>query len=90
MGWLLIRGELTCRQGAQERGEPIPALSWKLLGSGLLTHYVYLASLLMALRVKEIEWRGIKYTLGGPRKVSLLQYSPYRPHFAAHDARASL
>ncbi|HEY3969152.1 MAG TPA: glycosyltransferase family 2 protein [Planctomycetaceae bacterium] len=90
MGWLLILTELTCRQGAQQRGESIPALSWKLLGSGFLTHYVYLASVLMALRVKEIEWRGIRYTLGGPRKVSLLQYSPYRPRFAAQDARASL
>lgn len=90
MGWLLILSELTCRQGAKERGESIPAMSWKLGGMALLTHYVYLKSVVMALRVKEIEWRGIKYNLEGPRKVHLMHYSPYKPHFTSQDARVSL
>lgn len=90
MAYLLIVSELAARIAAKKRKETIPALSWKLVGAGLLAHYVYLVSVVMALRVKEIEWRGIKYTLGGPRKVHLLHYSPYRPHFSAHDAKVSL
>ena len=91
MAYLLILGEQNVRQVARGRGEPIQSsLSWKLLAAGLLTHYVYLVSVAMAMRVKEIEWRGIKYRLGGPRKVHLLHYSPYRPHLTKENARVSL
>lgn len=90
MACQLIWIELTARQVAQQRGEPVHSLSWKLIGAGILTHYVYLVSLVMALRVNEIEWRGIKYRLRGPRKVHLLHYSPYRPQLTAQDARVSL
>jgi hypothetical protein len=90
MAWQLIAIELAARRVVQRRSEPIRSLSWKLLGAGLLTHYVYLVSVAMALRVNEIEWRGIKYRLGGPRKVHLLHYSPYRPQLTAPDARVSL
>jgi hypothetical protein len=90
MAHLLIISELAARQGALKRREPIPPLSWKLVWAGFLTHYVYLAGVVMALRVKVIEWRGIKYNLGGPRKVHLVEYSPYRPYFAGTDVKASL
>jgi hypothetical protein len=90
MACQLIWIELAIRPGARRRGEQIPPFSWKMIGAGLLTHYVYLVSVAMALRVREIEWRGIKYRLGGPRKVHLLHYSPYRPHLTTKDARVSL
>lgn len=90
MGWLLILSEKTCHRGAAERGEPIAALSWKLIGAGVLAHYVYLTGVVRALRVTEIEWRGIKYDLAGPRRVNLQQYVPYRPQLAAENARVSL
>ncbi|MBI3865121.1 MAG: glycosyltransferase family 2 protein [Planctomycetia bacterium] len=90
MAALLIWSEAVARGVARQRGELIQPLTWKLIGAGLLTHYVYLASVLMAVRVKEIEWRGIKYNLGGPRKVHLQHYAPFRPHHAAQDARVSL
>jgi hypothetical protein len=90
MAYLLIIIELATRQGAVKRQEPISKWSWKLAGAGLLTHYVYLTSVVMALRVKVIEWRGIKYNLGGPRQVHLVAYSPYQPHFAVTDVNASL
>ncbi len=90
MAVLLAISELAVRPAARMRGEAIPAFTWKLVGAALLTHYVYLASVAMALRVKEIEWRGIKYRLAGPRKVHLLHYSPYRPHLTAQNARVSL
>ena len=78
MACLLTLKERTICQMARRRGEEVHStFSWKLVEAGLLTPYVYLASVAMALRVREIEWRGIKYRLGGPRKVHLLHYSPY-------------
>jgi len=82
--------EFTVQPLARRRGETIPPFSWNLVSAGLLTHYVYLTAVAMALRVKEIEWRGIKYRLAGPRKVHLLHYSPYRPHLTPQNARVSL
>jgi hypothetical protein len=91
MACLLFLNERDVRRVARRRGEAIQSsFSWKLIEAGLLTHYVYLVSVAMALRVKEIEWRGIKYRLGGPRKVQLLHYSPYRPHLTKQNARVSL
>jgi hypothetical protein len=90
MGCLYVVTEVGVGPAARRRGEPVAPLTWNLVGAGLLTHYVYLSSVAMALRVKEIEWRGIKYRLGGPRKVHLLHYSPYRPHLTKQSARASL
>src|SRR4029077_18078602 len=74
MAWQLIAIELAARRVARDRGEPIHSLSWKLIGAGLLTHYVYLISVATAMRAREIEWRGIRYRLGGPRKIHLLHY----------------
>jgi hypothetical protein len=91
MACLLILNERDARLVARRRGDTVQSsLSWNLIGAGLVTHYVYLVSMAMALRVREIEWRGIKYRLGGPRKVHLLHYSPYRPHLTKQNARASL
>ena len=90
MSILLVAEEVVVRRVAQRRGEPIRPLSWKLIGAGLLTHYVYLTSVAMALRVTEIEWRGIKYSVGGPRTVNLQHYTPYRPSTVASAARLSL
>lgn len=94
MAWAFMSSEFAVRRGAWRKGEAIRSFSWsftgKLIAGALLTHYVYLVSVAMALRVREIEWRGIKYRLAGPRKVHLLHYSPYRPHLAKQDARVSL
>ena len=90
MACQLLLIELAVRPAARRRGETPPPFTWKLVGAGLLTHYVYLTSVAMALRVKEIEWRGIKYRLAGPRKVHLMHYSPYRPHLTPQNARVSL
>jgi hypothetical protein len=90
MGGLLVVSELTVRRIAATRGETIPPLSWKLIWAGLVTHNVYTVAVTMAMRVTEIEWRGIKYRLRGPRKVHLLHYSPYRPHLTTANARVSL
>ena len=90
MAILLVAEEVVVRRVARRRGESIEPYSWKLVGAGLLTHYVYLTSVALALRVTEIEWRGIKYSLGGPRTVNLQHYTPYRPGTAGPEARLSL
>lgn len=90
MGTLLIWQEMCVRRQARARGEPIAPLSWKLIPAGILTHFVYTVSALMAVRVREVEWRGIKYELRGPRKVHLLEYKPFRPHFQSAKAPVSL
>jgi hypothetical protein len=94
MAWAFTSSEFAVRRGAWRKGEAIEPFSWsfcgKLVAAALLTHYVYLVSVAMALRVREIEWRGIKYRLAGPRKVHLLHYSPYRPHLTRQNARVSL
>ena len=67
-----------------------PNRRWLAFGADGRTLFAAHHSVAMALRVKEIEWRGIKYRLAGPRKVHLLHYSPYRPHLTAQKARVSL
>jgi hypothetical protein len=90
MAWQLIAIELAARRVARDRCESIHSLSWKLIGAGLLTHYIYLIRVATAMRAREIEWRGIRYRLGGPRKIHLLHYRPYQPKLTAPDAHVSL
>jgi hypothetical protein len=97
MTCLLLVVEGRIRRLARARGEATTEFSWKflwislnLLWTGLFTQMVYPVCILMACRVREIEWRGIKYRLRGSRDVRLLEYSPYKPVLELADARVSL
>lgn len=90
MGGLLLWSEAVARKVARDRGEAIAPLSWKLIPAAVLTHFVYSIAAFMAVRVRHIEWRGIRYELRGPRKVHLTEYKPFRPHFQSAQAPVSL
>ena len=88
----MIHGEGRARRGlrALTGGRSAFRSGYETCGLGALSVGTAILLVLMAVRVRQIEWRGIKYNLGGPRKVHLLHYTPFRPHCAAQDARVSL
>jgi cellulose synthase/poly-beta-1,6-N-acetylglucosamine synthase-like glycosyltransferase len=97
MSGLLLWTEFQVRSLAQRRGEAVTPLSWKffwigfnLLWTGLFTQIVFPICVLRACRVREIEWRGIRYRLRGSRDVRLLEYRPYQPLPELPDAPVSL
>jgi cellulose synthase/poly-beta-1,6-N-acetylglucosamine synthase-like glycosyltransferase len=97
MSGLLLWVEFHVRSLAHRRGEAVTPVSWKffwigfnILWTGLLTQIVFPVCVLMACRVREIEWRGIRYRLRGSRDVRLLEYRPYQPLPELAEAPVSL
>jgi hypothetical protein len=80
----LAVAELAIRRLARRRGEevPGPALCWKYLAAPLVALVVHGYGLAAAALARRVSWRGIDYSLGGPRRLRLIEYRPYRPaHF---------
>jgi Glycosyl transferase family 21 len=79
---LALLGEQKCiRRIVRRQGGEVPAfpLSWKCLLAGPLTQGLHFGCLIAALRLKEIAWRGITYSIYGPHQLRMLEYQPYRP-----------
>lgn len=90
MGLLLYWIESHVRKVARNRGESTAPLSWLLLWAGMVVQFAYPVTLLMAIRAREVKWRGITYRLRGPHRVHLVEYQPYKPHIDRVNAGVSI
>lgn len=90
MSALLFSEERHVRRLVWERGEPLTPWSWRLLWAGAMVHMVYPISMFMAIRAREVEWRGVTYRVYAPREVSLVEYRPYQPRFQELETPVSL
>jgi len=77
----MILVERSMRASFRRRGEPA---NWMTLRSLLmwypsvpLVHYVIGTGVILALRLQQVNWRGISYKLGSNGVVSMVSYHPY-------------
>ncbi len=84
--------EHAVRRVVRARSEATSRLRLPMLLKALLaiplTQFVYAAALLKVTRLRRVEWRGVTYTIEGPRRVRMVEYQPYEQREA--DALASL
>ncbi|MGE0759503.1 MAG: glycosyltransferase family 2 protein [Pirellulaceae bacterium] len=90
---MLMWFEFLVRRIARSRGEQVAWLSpWRTLRVFLaipLTQCLYVPTLLTAMRLREVEWRGVTYRIGGPWDVRLVEYRPYQPRGEAAETSAA-
>lgn len=60
-------------QGQEIRKNPLPDLF-----GYLCVEFIFLASVLTSLFTQHTVWRGIRYRVSGPEKITLLEYTPYQ------------
>jgi cellulose synthase/poly-beta-1,6-N-acetylglucosamine synthase-like glycosyltransferase len=81
--------EMSIRVSLQRRGEqtqwmrPITILLWCPWLA--ITHYVVGTGLLIAVRLKQVDWRGIQYRLSRNGVVRMLEYRPYTSEWIRTD-----
>jgi cellulose synthase/poly-beta-1,6-N-acetylglucosamine synthase-like glycosyltransferase len=73
MAWI----DVALRSVARNRGDAIPAFSWKLALAGPLAQGIYLAALVSVSFLRKVDWRGITYELYGRTPVRLTRYQPF-------------
>jgi hypothetical protein len=75
----LLFADRLIRGMARRRGETIPPAPqyWKSMLAGVLAQVINLGCLAAAVFARRIRWRGIEYTLGGPRNIRLAEYRPF-------------
>jgi hypothetical protein len=83
--------EWAVRRIAAARSEPTNWLSLatipKYFLSIVLTQAIYFVALVSACAIRTVDWRGVKYHIGGPWDIQLLQYRPFeKPADPASDA----
>ncbi len=80
MAALLTTIETGVRRNMQARGEPLANMrfaDWpRTFIAMLLTQMVYTAALASTLFLRVVDWRGIRYRVGGPWNIRLLEYKP--------------
>ena len=73
--------EYSVRRIAAARGEPTRWLTlWNTLKCTFViagTQYVYCAALCSAIRLRVVDWRGVKYEIHAQGRVKLVEYKPY-------------
>lgn len=84
--------ERAMRKSLKPRGEatrwlrPAHLLMW--YPAIIATHYVIGTGVLMALRLKQVDWRGIRYRLSSNGIVSMADYQPYGADWIRTDNRS--
>lgn len=78
------------RQTVCARGEPGWDVPPKIILAACLTPLVYLASIVKALSLRTIDWRGVQYEIRGPWKIKRGEWQPYRPAATTAEAGISL
>lgn len=85
----MILIERSMRASFRRRGEPT---KWMTAGSLLMwypgviiTHYVIGTGVLRALRLRQVDWRGISYKLAANGVVSMVSYHPYGTEWIKSD-----
>jgi hypothetical protein len=77
----MILIERSMRQSIRRRGETVkwmtPASLLLWYPSVIVTHYVIGLGVIRALRLKQVDWRGIRYQLASNGVVSMADYQPY-------------
>jgi len=74
--------EFSVRSRLRAEGEPITQSNtfggWiRIILAVPLTQWVYTWVMCAAIRMRETEWRGVRYRIGGPWKIELEEYRPY-------------
>jgi glycosyltransferase involved in cell wall biosynthesis len=76
------------------RGEQIPILSLSTIARIFLalpiTQFAFATSIILAIKVRTVEWRGIFYKITSPWNIRLVKYYPYRPLGAKVNPNTSL
>ncbi len=76
------------------RGERIPRLSLSIIAKIFLAlpiaQFAFATSLVLAMKIKTVEWRGIFYKVIGPWNIQLVKYYPYRSLSAKANPNTSL
>jgi hypothetical protein len=82
----LFLAERLIRDIVRRRGQeiPPPVFYWKSCLAAVLAHVINAGCLIAAVCVRRVAWRGVEYTVKGPKRVRLGEYQP----FAAPPARA--
>jgi glycosyl transferase family 21 len=62
----------------------------KLFVAMPMTLYVHLAAVFSACWLRQVEWRGIRYTVVSPRSIKLVAYQPYQQAAGAQQEKLSL
>jgi GT2 family glycosyltransferase len=81
--------ERSMRVSLKRRGErtrwirPVTILLW--CPCLVVAHYVVGTGIFIALRLKQLDWRGIRYRLSGNGVVSMTEYRPYRAKWIRTD-----
>ena len=90
---MLVPMESAVRKIVANRGEPTAWLSvgnaLKLLPVIPLTQALYGFVLVSTMLVREVQWRGVSYRVGGPWEIELIEYRPYATDASA-DGTVSL
>jgi cellulose synthase/poly-beta-1,6-N-acetylglucosamine synthase-like glycosyltransferase len=76
------------------RGEQIPLLSFSIIAKIFLalpvTQFAFATSIVLAMKIKTVEWRGIFYKIIGPWNIRLVKYYPYSSIGAKANPNTSL
>ena len=77
----MILIERSMRASFRRRGEPAQWVTLQTLlmwyPSVPLVHYVIYTGVIQALRLRQVDWRGIRYNLAANGVVSMVNYHPY-------------
>jgi hypothetical protein len=76
----LFVGERQVRRIVRRRGQEVPPaafLSWKSCLAAVVAHAIHMGCLVAALCVRRVGWRGVEYTVDGPRRIRLGTYRPF-------------
>ncbi len=88
LGILTKLVELRIARQCRERGDEVTPMSPHMLWATALTHIVYPIAVLQSLTTRTIEWRGIRYIIGGPQSIQLVEYKPFKRAAQASSAES--
>jgi hypothetical protein len=76
----------------RRRGQALPPASsyLKSLIAAVLAHVINTGCLVAAMAARRIRWRGVEYTLAGPRRIRLAEYHPFPARHSLSRADRSI
>jgi hypothetical protein len=94
MAILLATAEKAVRRIQVARGESTHWITpWtlpRIAAAMLLTQAVYAGTLLSALFIRAVTWRGIRYSVEGPGRIRMMKYRPYSECLRSQGSPESL
>lgn len=90
----LVLVEHVVRRVVRARGESVTRFSAQMMAKTLvaipLTQLVYAVTVVSAILMRKVEWRGIMYQIKGPWNIRLIEYRPYQLSSQSVGSNASL